>query len=286
MKFLKWLIVVLLLVGLIVFFGVPLLVGTTWAKENIRTAMAQETGREVSIGSVSFSWFSGLAVSEVTVHQSQPEFEKEGPLFHLGSLKLEVGIRDVLAKKINVEEFSIVEPRIVVVRDADGRFNFDDLMKKPGEEPAPAPEPSGEDGTPGKAPEVEAKLNIREGRVLYIDVPLGTRVEMDDIDTTATWVNGKLVMDMGFLLNGGDVSMKGNLDLSQDPAPFHLEEMVIDEATLGTNLAALAYFLPVLGKDPQTASGKLRFSLKDVSGEGFTLKQLAQSLNANGGLNL
>ena len=43
-KFLKRLIVVLLILGLLVFFGVPYLLGTGWAKEHIQTAMAKETG--------------------------------------------------------------------------------------------------------------------------------------------------------------------------------------------------------------------------------------------------
>jgi len=185
-KFLKRLVIVLIVLSLIVVFGVPALIGTSWAKDRIQSAMAEETGRDVEIGSVKFSWFSGLRVTDVTVNQSQPELAKEGPLFSLGALNLDVGIGDILKKKINVKDFTVDEPRIVVVRDADGRFNFDDLLRRPLEE---TPEPDGDDGKRpgGEAPEISANFTINNGNVLYIDVPLGTRIEMEGIDTKATW---------------------------------------------------------------------------------------------------
>jgi len=76
------------------------------------------------------------------------------------------------------------------------------------------------------------------------------------------------------------------MDLSQDPAPFTVKELLIDEATMGTNLAQLGLFLPLMGDRPQTASGTIRFSMNDLSGRGFTLDDLSKSLTAKGGLTL
>ena len=295
MKIVKRLVVVLVVLGLIVFFGVPFLLGTSWAKDQIQESMAKETGRDVEIGGVKFSWFSGLQVFDVTVQQLQPGNAAEGPLFKLASLNLEVGIGDVLKKKINVKDFTVDEPRIVVVREADGTWNFGDLLDRPSED-----DPTGSGGgkgkkppaggggkdDAGKGPDVSAKLRIRDGNILVIDKSLGTRVEFQGIDTNATWTNGKLVLDMGGILNGGDVSLKAEMDLSQEKPPFTVKEFRIDGTTLGTNLAALGAFIPVMGVQPQTASGTIRFSLSDVSGRGFSKKDLRESLSAAGGVQL
>jgi AsmA protein len=276
MKFIKRLLIGIVVLGLIVFFGVPALVGTTWAKDKVKSSLEKETGREVTLGEVSFSWFDGLTVSDVSVAQKAPEHAKEGPLFSMGKMSLRVGIGDVLKKKISVEEFTIEKPKIVVIRDADGRFNFQDLMDRPSKE-KPDVEPKD-----GKGPEIAARLDIEKGDVLYIDVPFGTRVEMAGIDTQATWVNGRLELDMTFNLNGGKAVVKGGLDLSKDPAPFELEEFTIDGATLDANLAQLGLFLPLMGDKPQKAGGTVGFSLTDLSGIGFTLGELANSLTAKG----
>jgi uncharacterized protein involved in outer membrane biogenesis len=173
-------------------------------------------------------------------------------------------------------------PRIVIVRDENGRFNFDDLLEKAAEK-APEPQPEGEKGPP---PDVTATLTLENGRILYVDVPLGTRVEMEGIDGEVTWNSGKLDLDMTFELNGGDVKMKANADLSETPSPFKVSELVVDDAALAANVPSLGYFLPLLGDKPQTLTGTLGFELRDFGGSGLDLESLRRDVSGKGNVKL
>ncbi|MHC4472745.1 MAG: AsmA family protein, partial [Planctomycetota bacterium] len=299
MKWVKRVVIPLVVLLLIVYFGVPLIIGTSWAKEKVRSAIAKGTGRDVALGSVSFGWFSGLSVGDVRVDQKPGDPREEGPLFELASLDLRVGIGDLLKKKIDIEELEVVEPRIVIIRNEDGSFNFSDLMAKPGmppaspepppaEEPAEAPDapPEPEAGAGGGSPPVRALLTIRGGRILFIDKKQNTRVEAARIDAEVEWVNGKLDLEMTCELNGGKVRLLACGDLSRKPAPLEVKEFSIDGSEFDTELAQLGYFLPLLGEKPQKASGKIGFVVRDLSATGLDTEGLMESLTAAGNISL
>lgn len=291
MKILKIVIGVLVLLLVAGYFGVPYLLETSWAREKVRKSLAEKTGRDVEVGDIAFGWTSGLTVSSVTVKQKPGDDAKDGPLFSLGKLHLSVGLSDILDKTIHVDEFTVEEPKIVIIRDRNGRFNFADLLEKPSEEtgpaPSPAPEGGGESGGGGgSGTKVTARLDISNGTVLYIDEPLGTRVEAKGIDATGLWSDGELTLDLACDLNGGKVKLSADSDLSVMPAPFTVKEFTIDGSDFGTNLAALGLFLPLAGESPQEASGTLTFSLKDLTGKGFDLEALRRTLTAKGDIQL
>lgn len=293
MKVLKIVIAVLVLLLVAGYFGVPYLLETSWAREKVRKSLAEKTGRDVEVGEIAFGWTSGLTVSSVTVKQKPGDYQEAGPLFQLDELHLSVGLSDILDKTIHVDELTVDEPKIVIVRDRNGRFNFSDLLAKPSEAPAPGPEPApapggGEEGggKGGAGAKVTARLDIRGGTILYIDEPLGTRVEAKGIDAEGHWNDGKLSLDLTCDLNGGKVKLLADSDLSAKPAPFTVKEFTIDGAEFGTNLAALGLFLPLAGESPQEASGTLAFSLQDLTGRGFDLEALRKTLSANGKIRL
>ncbi len=279
-KLIKWLVIIIVLLGAGVWFGVPALLGTDFAREKIQTAMADGSGREVALGDISFSWTSGLTVSEVTVNQKTGDFSEEGPLFRLRELSLDLGWKQILDQKIEVSDLTINGPSIVIVRDRTGRFNFDDLIEKTADETAPAPK------TGGKAPPVTVHLTISDGKVLFIDQKAGTRVEMKDIDAKVEWKEGQLVIDTELDLNGGAVKLTANADLSKKPSPFEVQEFVIDGSTFSGNLAHLASFIPLMGDKPQDASGTLGFRIEGLKADGLDMASLQRSLTGAGDFSL
>jgi AsmA protein len=184
-KFLKWVFILIVVVGVGGYFGIPALLGTGFAHEQVRQAMADGTGREVELGQISFGWMSGLTVSNVTVKQKAGDFAEEGPLFTLEGLSLDLGWKQILNKKIEVSDLTVDGPSIVIIRDKNGRFNFDDLLEKSAEEKPDTPS--------GTAPPVTVHLFINDGRVLFIDQKVGTRVEMEDFDARAEWKEARRV---------------------------------------------------------------------------------------------
>ncbi len=279
-KLIKWLIVIIILVGVGVWFGVPALLGTGFAQEKIRKAMADGTGREVELGDISFGWTSGLTVSDVVVKQKAGDFAEEGPLFKLKGLSLDLGWKQILDQKIEVSDLTIDGPSIVIVRDRNGNFNFDDLIEKTADESAPEPSPG------KKAPPVTVNLFINAGRVLFIDQKAGTRIEMKDIDAKAQWMEGRLVIDSEFDLNGGGVRLVANADLSKQPSPFEVKEFVIDGSTFSANGVHLASFIPLMGDKPQNASGTLGFRIEGLKADGLDMESLKRSLTGSGDLSL
>lgn len=279
-KFLKWVLIILVVILVAGYFGVPALLGTDWAREKIRVAMADETGRDVELGAISFGWTSGLTVSDVRVGQKAGDSDADGPLFVLDGLSLSVGWKDLLDKKISVDDLTVKGPRIVIVRDKNGRLNIEDLLDRPSK-PSETP-----DGERGKGPAVAATLQIEDGTILFIDQKLGTRVEASGIHMDATWNSGKLTLDSDFDLNGGAVTVKAAADLSKQPSPFTVDELKIDGATFSGDLATLAPFIPLMGDKPQDASGTLGFELKGLSAAGFDMESLKRTLTGSGSMSL
>ena len=130
MKGLKRIAILLVVLLLGTYIAIPILVQTSWAKEQIRDGIAEATGRDVKIGEITFGWFSGLRVSDVVVHQKEGDHADDGPLFSLGALNLKVGLGDIFRKKINIESFDIDAPRIVIVREPGGEFNISDPVRQ------------------------------------------------------------------------------------------------------------------------------------------------------------
>lgn len=299
MKLLRRVLVVVVLLLVAGYFGIPWLVGTSWAREKVKSAMARETGRQVELGDISFGWFSGLTVKDVSVAQKKGQSSADGPLFELGALKLDVGISHLLAKKIVVKTLTVEKARIVIIRDQNGRFNFSDLLGKPSESkqpgptvshaPSPLPSP-GKAGTPSSSgtggPHVVANVDIEDGTILYVDEPLGSRIELKNIQAKATWNDGKLDLSLDSELNGGQVKVRATADLSRSPAPYQVSDLTIEGARFDSNLAALGIFLPLAGDSPQKASGTLSFHVSDLTGKGLDLERIRKSLTAKGDLTL
>jgi hypothetical protein len=292
-KILKWVVIPLVVLGALIWFGVPALVEMDWARDEVKKALATSTGRAVDVGSISFSWTRGLGVSDVVVQQKTEHPSDRGPLLRLDKLHIDVGLRQLMDRKLALDEILVEEPQIVAIRFPDGTFNFSDLMAQPSA-PAPTPtppDPGGGTGEPKPAPgeedkkdspAVTAKLAVRDARVVYIDQKLGTEVVMQDFDTDATYDNGKVILDSTFTLNGGAGVLKANADLSVDPSPFQVSEFSLDGTSLDANLANLGIVFPLMGDKPQQASGKVAFSLKDIAAKGFDMPSLQQSLAGQG----
>lgn len=285
-KVLRWGLGAVLVLVLAVWFGVPMLLGTGWARERVKAALAGNTGREVEIGSISFGWTSGLALHDVVVKQKPEQGIEEGDLFRLEDLRLRVGFGDLLKKRLNVADLTVEGPAIVIVREKDGTLNISDLLVGEsgtaggaGGEEAPA-------GDGAKKTSVAARLNIEDGRILFVDRKLGTRVEAEGIGAAARWVDGKLDVDLGCLLNGGEVKLLAQADLAGERKPFEVAEFSISGAELTKDLALLSSFLPLLGEQPDQASGRLTFRLEGLRADGFDLETLKRTLAGSGDVRL
>ncbi len=132
---LKKLFIVLFALALIVFAGVPLLVSTGWVRGKVETSIAEGLNRPVTIGGLSWWWFSGLSVKGLSVGGG--EFTVDRMDASPSLTKLLFGSKDLGA--IDIEGL-----KLLVVKMDDGSYSipaFEGLRDKP-ESKEPAGEPS------------------------------------------------------------------------------------------------------------------------------------------------
>ena len=249
-----------------VYFGAPYLIGTEWARARIETALEKNTGREATIASLSFRWGDGLRAHEVRLEQKPGDPKRHGPLFRIRELQIDASWFDLIRRDLRVEELKAIEPQIVIHRKRDGSFNFADLVTE----------------KPEQKREFSATIAIEGGRVLYVDQKLGTRLELTDLNSDATWNAGKLAIDSRFVLNGGKSRLMFRADLSQAAPPFEIARLHIAGARLASSLAPLGVVVPLLGERPEKVSGIVELELNEVSGRGFQLAALARTLSGRG----
>ena len=113
--------------------------------------------RHVEIGDVGIGIIKGISLRDLKV------YERDGKevFVSLSAADLRFQLLPLLSKKVVVDKVVLDSPRISIVRNADGTFNFSDLLKK--EEP----KETGEEKTALSF--AVARFSIDDGRVVYND---------------------------------------------------------------------------------------------------------------------
>lgn len=108
----------------------PFLIDANQFKPRIENAARDASGRELEIeGDISLSVFPWLGVELGRTTMGQPEgFEGEA-FAGIDAVKIGVRLLPLLRKELDIDRIEIVEPRIHLVRKADGSTNWDDFAK-------------------------------------------------------------------------------------------------------------------------------------------------------------
>ncbi|HAM59222.1 MAG TPA: hypothetical protein DCQ64_28960, partial [Candidatus Rokubacteria bacterium] len=133
--------------------------------------------------------------------------ERDGaPFASLRSLSCEVDIMALAGRRIVVRELSIVDPKLVVRRDREGRLNIDDLLSpkegSPEEEP-PAPKGQG----PIELPDLSIRAEVVNGTFEFEDLKSGETVAVREFNTALAMpsINEPITLSVGFnLVRGGE----------------------------------------------------------------------------------
>ena len=75
--------------------------------------------------------FFPLGVSARNIHVTSEGAE----LLSFESLKVGVELMSLMKKRLEVTRCVLVEPAVTIVRSADGKYNFDSLVRKLAEDP-------------------------------------------------------------------------------------------------------------------------------------------------------
>src|SRR5688572_645709 len=127
-------------------------------RPKLQSELSAALGRQVKIGDLSLSVFTGTVSADNISIADDPVFSK-GPFITAKSFKAGVEITPLLFRKtLHITGITLGEPEITLLRDRGGTWNFSSL----GGRSAPAA-PAAEDS--GKALVVD-KVNVDNGRLL------------------------------------------------------------------------------------------------------------------------
>jgi AsmA protein len=154
----------LMVVGIIVAvlvvaaLAVPLFINVDSFRPNLEKSLSASLNREVKIGKLAASLFSGGAsATEISV-SDDPAFNK-GPFLQAGSVKVGVHLMPLIfSKRLEVTGITVERPDIVLLKNAAGKWNYSSL----GASSSKPKESSSEAGGPAISVD---KFEIVDGKV-------------------------------------------------------------------------------------------------------------------------
>jgi uncharacterized protein involved in outer membrane biogenesis len=193
-------------------------------KPNIESASFDATGLEVRIkGEMELSFFP-LGISAQDIHVTN----KGGEIISLEKIKLGVELVPMLKKQVKATSCELVKPRITIVKDAEGRYNFESADKK---------------STKLRLQAVASlnELKLSQGVLVYLDKKTGEKTELKEInlaikDLTVVDAPGETIKNVSFTGNMDckEVRKKNfkidNVESSikADKGVFHLKPFTMD----------------------------------------------------------
>lgn len=257
MKTIK-ILVILVVLAVIVVAG-----GLFWAnryvqspefKQTVLETARQAVGADVQIDELNVSIFSGAKLRGIKV-VNPTGFD--GDLLQAESFVLRYRLMPLLKKQLNIEELSIVQPRIRLVSGADDKWNYEALTATPAESGTGAPKPE-KTGTPAPSSAPTSSP---------LDVTL-TRMALEN-GVVEMVADGELLMRMSAIdltssasLTGSKLSGSGNASVGEiNVADSLFARSIATPVAIGANEIKLA---PLSGRLAQGAvSGSLVLKLHD-----------------------
>ncbi|HME43890.1 MAG TPA: AsmA family protein [Syntrophorhabdales bacterium] len=155
-------------------------------KSKIETAASGATGLDVRIkGRMGLSFFP-FGVSAKDIHVAN----KGAEILSLERLKLRVELMSLLKKQLNVTGCELVRPAVAIVKDAEGKYNFESTQKISTE------------GWLGTASGLH-ELKLSKGALVYLDKKTGVKTELKEInlaigDLSVGDTSGDIIKNVSF----------------------------------------------------------------------------------------
>lgn len=275
----------------------PSLLNLEQIKEQIVSRVEQQLNRDVELGQVRLEFFNGLGAGLDQLTIANPKGWQSPHFVKVDTLSVKVAWRPLLSRKIEVSKIILNAGEIVVERDAQGRFNYDDLVAAPADATAsetakpPPLETPGATGPPaGPSPLaglLVSKLALNHVDVKFIDhmivtgQTITTAARQVNLEAENIGYNTPIMFDLsGALLTDGEanVGLSGRVGPVPDSMNADWQQIPL-QLTLKATVVQLAPVVPYLGEQPALTAGELGI---DIAIEGT----LDNALNLKGQLAL
>jgi len=240
-----------IVVGLLIVIAIaiPFFVDANTFRPKLETDLTTALGRQVKVGNLSLSLFSGSVSADNISIADDPAFSKS-PFVQAKSLKVGVELIPLIfSKTLNVTELTLNQPEISLVKSENGeKWNFSSLggNNPSASKPAASPAPSS-----GPNPNLSvAKLNVNEGRLTVSRAGSNQKIRVyDKVNIEVT--NFAFTSSFPFKMTA-DLPANGSLKLEGKAGPIdanNAAETPLDAKVTvkNMNLAASGFIDPAAG---------------------------------------
>ena len=152
---------IVLAVLIVIAIVLPFLVNVNTFRPKLESEMSSALGRQVKMGNLSLSIFSGSVSADDISVADDPAFSKN-PFVTAKSLKIGVEVMPLIfSKTLHVTGITLEQPQITLLSASNGKWNFSSI----GSTSAPAAASQNSSASQGGALSVD-KLNVNDGRLL------------------------------------------------------------------------------------------------------------------------
>src|SRR5437868_14909456 len=184
MRKLVGVLIALVLIIVIAIFALPSLVNVNQYHDKIQAELQQKLHRQVKLGDMKLKLLPfSIRVSSVEIGED-PKFNTERPFASTQQLAVSAKLLPLLHHDIQVNSVELIDPKIELIRNAQGVWNFASLQEQPAPAPAPSqpsnaqPSPAKPSPTPNQSQPAQQKsgqafslsqLKITNGQVAITD---------------------------------------------------------------------------------------------------------------------
>ncbi|RJQ86913.1 MAG: AsmA family protein [Desulfobacteraceae bacterium] len=215
-KAIKWLLIIvagLVVIVLVAVLVAPMVINFDRYKPQIEAQASKALGRPVTVGGeIEPSVFPWIGVAVHDLHLGNPPGFGEEDFASIGLFEIRVKLWPLLFGEYEVKRFVVNDPRIVLIKQKDGRSNWEGLGGKTQTGPAPPPQGRPPDKRPLPIKDLAVgQFAITDGSLQYIDHAAGTRHEIKDIQVNLTDVslNRPIRMDFSAAADGHPIRLGG-----------------------------------------------------------------------------
>lgn len=179
-------------------------------RDDVERLVKEQTGRTLQLkGPLEIAFWPSLGarVSSVALSERAPERE----FLSLASAHASVALLPLLRGEVIVDRVRVSGLKAQIVKDKDGRFNFQDLIEpKPGEKKPAAPQPQGESSAPVRFD--IAGIQVENAAVAYRDLASGQEISLSNFNLEtgriAEDAQGKIDLSTGLKRNAPPLDAK------------------------------------------------------------------------------
>lgn len=235
MKVLK-IIGIIIVVLIVIVIAIPFFIDANTFRPKLESELTEALGRQVKVGNLSLSLFSGSVEADNIAIADDPAFS-QSPFVQAKSLKVGVELIPLIfSKTLNVTELTLNDPQISLIKSEDGeKWNFSSLggsnPSAPTKGQHPAPSTKAEQSpkeqkksaeTSGSNPNLSvAKLNVSDGKLTVSQVGDNTKRVYSNVDITVT--NFAFTSSFPFQMTANTPS-GGNMKLTGNAGPINAED--------------------------------------------------------------